>query len=550
MALPTVTVTGKFLNPDGTAAAGSISFTLAVPMTDAADNVIVPAGTVTARLDHLGAFSVSLVPSNGAGLAPTPVAYTVREAFGPGRTYYITVPSTPSTSNLADLAPASAAPTPPTVYLVKTNNLSDLASASTARTNLGLGSIATHGTSEYLTPAQGNAAYVAKLDGGFDSAKGVVCFSYDDSLAVHAQVAADHAARGQRATFGVVSTFPDAGQPQNYLTWAQIAAIYAQGHEIASHSTDHAHIKVLTAAQRAAEYDDSKTTIESHLGAGTVSAWFYPYGDASSRDAVLTDPELLGRYDRIVATVSGTPAPALADRFDQMVVYRIGWSKLLHGRVLDYIRMAAKRPIAVCIYTHSPGNGTDPDYAQVTEAMDLAQSLGIPCARYQDVFPSVDTIPNSGFENGLNGWVETNNNAGTTTCEVIADTPMAGFPGTKSLHLANTSTAGFTFVQGLALPVKPSTSYTISSRIRTSVVATAARGAYVAGVELDANGVTTATNRGTPINATAAWAKWSVAFTTSATTRSVIIQPTFESTQGDAWIDHLHLCPTSSVVLG
>lgn len=110
MSLPTVTVTGKFVHPDGTPMTGRVVFRLPVSMVDVNDNVIMPASVSTAALDGQGAFSATLVPSDAAGMVPTPVAYHVTEPGG--RDYDLVIPSALPTVRLAELAPLDTAPTP------------------------------------------------------------------------------------------------------------------------------------------------------------------------------------------------------------------------------------------------------------------------------------------------------------------------------------------------------------------------------------------------------------------------------------------------------
>lgn len=139
MALPTVTLTGTVANPDGTPLAGALLWLrLIAPMLDENDAVLVAPTTIDIKLDSDGSFSTPIVPSDGAGLTPTPVAYEVRELFGESRHYFVVVPSTPSSVDLfRDLAPIVNPPDAPGVYALKSDLLTETetrAAADTANT--------------------------------------------------------------------------------------------------------------------------------------------------------------------------------------------------------------------------------------------------------------------------------------------------------------------------------------------------------------------------------------------------------------------------------
>lgn len=110
MALPgnlsTVTVTGKYLNFQGSPIRGQVRFTLSNgPLVDAsADTIIVPT-TVTANLDENGAFSVVLPATDDPDVYPEVVSYTVTEAFAGGRTYSLSLPAAVPTVDLTSVAP-------------------------------------------------------------------------------------------------------------------------------------------------------------------------------------------------------------------------------------------------------------------------------------------------------------------------------------------------------------------------------------------------------------------------------------------------------------
>lgn len=106
--IATVTLTGRYVHPDGTPFAGTVSFA-------APDYVRIPGadttavGSVTATLDASGAFSVVLIATDNDGARPTNYTYTVVETLtgASSRTYSIALPQDTGTINLADIAPAA-----------------------------------------------------------------------------------------------------------------------------------------------------------------------------------------------------------------------------------------------------------------------------------------------------------------------------------------------------------------------------------------------------------------------------------------------------------
>jgi hypothetical protein len=110
MALPvnlsTVTVTGRYIDVLGNPISGQVKFTPRAVLTDTVADTILINSTVTATLNNLGEFSVVLVATDDTDALPVDFTYRVEEAFIGGRTYDITLPSSPSTVDLADKLPA------------------------------------------------------------------------------------------------------------------------------------------------------------------------------------------------------------------------------------------------------------------------------------------------------------------------------------------------------------------------------------------------------------------------------------------------------------
>lgn len=119
--LSTVTVTGTYKAPDGTASAGYLLFEPEPGVLTSSQHDTFVVGTRQAILDANGAFSITLLATDDADIQPVGWTYRVTEhpAVGPSRTYNIALPAAAPTVNLADLAPLTASagtlqPVPPT----------------------------------------------------------------------------------------------------------------------------------------------------------------------------------------------------------------------------------------------------------------------------------------------------------------------------------------------------------------------------------------------------------------------------------------------------
>jgi hypothetical protein len=97
----------------------------------------------------------------------------------------------------------------------------------------------------------------------------------------------------------------------------------------------------------------------------------------------------------------------------------------------------------------------------------------------------------------------------------------------------------------------PSTSYTFTYWLRTSVTSGTSRGAFLRIQELNSSNTSIATHDGTYISTTTGWTKYSVTFTTLSTVAWLDIQPSVQSNVApstliiDAWFDDITLAPTS-----
>ena len=103
--LTTVTVSGTYINFEGTPIEGQIRFSTTDVLRNGTDDQLVAPTTVVVPLVN-GSFSVTLPATNDPDIFPNPFVYTVEESFSNGRVYTITLPYTSSgTLDLADLSP-------------------------------------------------------------------------------------------------------------------------------------------------------------------------------------------------------------------------------------------------------------------------------------------------------------------------------------------------------------------------------------------------------------------------------------------------------------
>lgn len=107
--LSTVTVGGQYVDVAGNPIAGQIKFTPRAILVDTSGDQVIVNRTITVDLDANGEFTVVLPVTDDTDISPVDFTYRVEEAFSGGRTYDITLPSTPSTQNLADKVPAAPA---------------------------------------------------------------------------------------------------------------------------------------------------------------------------------------------------------------------------------------------------------------------------------------------------------------------------------------------------------------------------------------------------------------------------------------------------------
>jgi hypothetical protein len=100
-----VTVTGNYVDFQGTPIAGQILFKVPKVLRNAvADQILIPS-TLYVDLDANGDFSATLPATDDADFHES-FLYTITEGFSGGRTWQSALPASPSTVDISDLVPA------------------------------------------------------------------------------------------------------------------------------------------------------------------------------------------------------------------------------------------------------------------------------------------------------------------------------------------------------------------------------------------------------------------------------------------------------------
>ncbi len=117
--IPTVTVRGRYLGPDGRSLGGTVTFSAPALLVFREADVFV-AGPVVATLDEAGRFSVVLPATDAPDMQPSGWSYVVTENLAGivgGRTFSMLLPKATPVVELADIAPSD--PTTPNYVPVK-----------------------------------------------------------------------------------------------------------------------------------------------------------------------------------------------------------------------------------------------------------------------------------------------------------------------------------------------------------------------------------------------------------------------------------------------
>lgn len=105
MPINTVTVTGKFLAPDGVTPLGGVVKFYVPAMVSLPDNDLFVDGVSNNTLDASGSFTATLIATDNSNINPSGWYYEVVEkTTARTRRYSIALPSSPSVVNLADIA--------------------------------------------------------------------------------------------------------------------------------------------------------------------------------------------------------------------------------------------------------------------------------------------------------------------------------------------------------------------------------------------------------------------------------------------------------------
>ncbi|TBO55574.1 collagen-like protein, partial [Streptomyces kasugaensis] len=105
--IPTVTVTARYLSPDGRPLSGSVTFRALAQLTFPDADVIL-GGPVVAQLDAQGQITATLPATDAPHMDPDGWSYTVTEALSgipAGRSYQLLLPAETPEVDLADAAP-------------------------------------------------------------------------------------------------------------------------------------------------------------------------------------------------------------------------------------------------------------------------------------------------------------------------------------------------------------------------------------------------------------------------------------------------------------
>jgi len=134
------------------------------------------------------------------------------------------------------------------------------------------------------------------LPAGVDAlSRPLISLTFDDGTIGHWNVAKPKLdAVGLKGTFYLITSYLTDGDP-NQMTAAQAQALFADGMQLASHTVTHPHLNSLTATQRRAELQNSRTYLQNLIGQQVID-FASPYGEYNG-PGVLAD---------IVATYPGS----------------------------------------------------------------------------------------------------------------------------------------------------------------------------------------------------------------------------------------------------
>ncbi|WP_168709274.1 polysaccharide deacetylase family protein [Arthrobacter sp. PAMC25564] len=359
-------------------------------------------------------------------------------------------------------------------------------------------------------------------------------------------------ARGQKGTFFIT---PGLLNGSSKINETHILAMVANGHEVGAHSQTHANMTAIAQPQRIIELEQPKSYLENLTGTA-VTSFAYPFGTASGGRNLTTDLDLYLRYDRAFDTAQYNQT-ALHSRYAQAptLIRRTCIDGTNHQQCLSMIREASVRPVVASFFFHNLDTSINPSIAQLTEMLDLAQSLGVELITASDAFGSHRMVANAGFENsGTDAYPWRWFKSGSAQLEIVTENPQMGLPGQRSLHLSAPVSTYSTVAQ--AVEVTPGTTYTYSFRARAVSGSTwGAKSSYGNVVALDYGQATIAGSEvrtGSIMAENVAWAKYSVDFTVPATSTTVLLGLVLDwpAAGGRVAFDHVWFAPKAMADLG
>lgn len=380
---------------------------------------------------------------------------------------------------------------------------------------------------------------------------GRIVFIVDDAHATHLTVAAPKIeAVGGRMNFAIpISSLNSGGVT---MVSADVTTAYQRGHQIMSHSMTHPNMTTQTAAQRTAEWDDSKAALEALTAVGAITDFVMP-NNASN---LTTQQEAYLRYQRVF---TAQQAPTIfAPGENGLHIGRNTWSTVTHQQFLAQIRRIAVTGETYIIFTHSvitADSNSSINQTMFDEAIALAASVGVQWVRADEALIGHQPILDAGFESGDLTYHSQVAKAGTSTIDIVTDTPATGLPGTKSLRIVGDGTGQNILTVGtigIVCP-RPAEEYTASCRMRQDKTSGTGGGTLLIRQwdEFGNNLGDVNTTPNTTVGVTA-WAQVSIAFVPNKLTRSMSVRcmQTAPGMVGTTWFDHVHVAPTRYGVLG
>jgi hypothetical protein len=117
--LTTVTVTGRYIDHNGSPVRGSVTFDTDYYVLDAGQNVVVIEAPITANLDATGSFAVDLIATNDPDMTPTGWTWTLTPNFQGAFPLTFALPaSLAPTTDITVLSPALPNPDPVYSYVL------------------------------------------------------------------------------------------------------------------------------------------------------------------------------------------------------------------------------------------------------------------------------------------------------------------------------------------------------------------------------------------------------------------------------------------------